>query len=311
MEIRTYEQVDAAQVLALNMSVLGFPLTPALADALRKHDHRYHPFLAFYAVEGGQVAGQAGLLTSTVNTTEGPMKCGAAWAVCTLPQFGRQGIARTLMEQVAQTAAELGCQAITLGTNRTRVAHRLYLNLGYTDLLPIVQAFDVSGPRQPRSGRITVRRAAQPDLPVLEERFAAATAGKLGFTLRPAGFLRAAVQTDLDPNEIHGVCSSGRPVGYILARKAGDFLHVRCPVLPPNVTLTAVVDHLRALYPTPYLVVEQLTSRAQMRALELAGYRLQDSWGTFMLKPLAPRCDCRALFGLADGRFYVDPLDIT
>lgn len=49
MQIRTYAQVDPMQVLKLNMSVLGFPLTPRYAEGLRAHDRRMQPGLCLYA----------------------------------------------------------------------------------------------------------------------------------------------------------------------------------------------------------------------------------------------------------------------
>lgn len=311
MEIRTYRDVDPLQVLKLNMTVLGFPLSPDLAAALRTHDRRMLDEFCFYAEVAGEVAGQAGLLVNTVETTASPMRLGAAWAVCTLPSYSRQGVARALMEQVEQRARELGCSGITLGTSRWRVAHRLYSATGYQDLLTVRQAYRFERPDAPADQRLTVRRAAAADLPGLEQAFFRRTSGLLGFVRRQPDFLQAALHGGLDLSEIHGVCRDGQAVGYMLARPAGEFLRVRCALLPDEIALPHAISALAALYPAPYIQISDLTHPHQIRDLEQSGYAIEETWGTFMLKSLTPGLDWNQLLGVTAERFFVDCLDFT
>ncbi|HYG59923.1 MAG TPA: GNAT family N-acetyltransferase, partial [Symbiobacteriaceae bacterium] len=162
MEFRTYGQVDPYDVLRLNMLALDFPFTPQAAAALRQHDRRFSEGLAVYAVVDGAVAGQVGMLTAQAETVAGPVTVGAVWAVATLPAFGRRGIARALMERAEEELRAMGCVAVTLGTSRSRVAHRLYQSMGYEDILPVQRAFCFA--EAVAAPSITVRPAAAGDL---------------------------------------------------------------------------------------------------------------------------------------------------
>jgi len=311
MEIRCYDEVDPLSVLRLNMTVLGFPLTPALAAALRQHDHRFQDCLCFYAVVDGALAGQAGLLINDVETLVGPMRFGAAWAVCTLPCFARQGVARALMQKVQEVATQQGCTAITLVTNRTRVAHQLYQSLGYVDFAPVRQAFSFQRASGSLPDTLALRRVNNTDLPYLEQTFFANTNGLMGFVRRQESFLRANVQTELDIEAVLGVYRSNRPIGYVISRKFGDFLRVQCAVLPTDVSLSEVLMHLRKDDPTPFVVVADLVQAAHVHDLEQNGYQVEESWGSVMLKPLDPSLDFRHLLGVAEERFFIDSLDFT
>lgn len=72
---------------------------------------------------------------------------------------------RTYDEVIAaeQRAAAAGCQAVTLGTNRSRVAHRMYRELGYTDFLPVHKAFAFTPDTGAAPAGLEVRQATPTD----------------------------------------------------------------------------------------------------------------------------------------------------
>lgn len=311
MEIRTYDEVDPLAVLRLNLLGLGYAFTPELAANIRRLDRRSQDYLCLYAVADGVVAGQVGMFVNTLETLAGPMLFGAAWAVCTLPEMGRRGIARALMAAAEERAAAAGCRAVTLGTTRSRVAHRLYAETGYMDVLSLAQAFDFRAPGPAPPDGITARRADPDDLPALEATYLANTRGMLGFVHRQDDFLRAAVGSESRIEEVHGVWRRGEPVGYILAGPGGGMLTVRAALLPPDLPLPGALAALRAVYGLTRVHVTGLVQPAQKDQLAAAGYSVHDTWGTFMLKPLDPALDFPRLLGVAEGRFFMDQLDFT
>lgn len=57
MKIVEYDDADPLGVLHLNLSSLGYALTPERAALIRRVDVRPFPFFSVYAVEDGVVAG--------------------------------------------------------------------------------------------------------------------------------------------------------------------------------------------------------------------------------------------------------------
>jgi len=315
VKVKTYDEVNPLEVLQLNMSVLEYPLTPEVVQAFHDHDRRATRDLFYYAVVEGKLVGQAGLLTTQIETTEGPMKVGNAMAVCTDPGYARRGIARHLMAFLEEKARELQCRAITLATSRSRVSHHLYRDVGYIDLVLVWSAYNwraAAGGPAPRA--LEVRQATEADLPLLEQTFYRNTAGMLGFVHRHEGFLQRNIHTrEIDISEIHGVYQGGAAVGYLGAKRTGNdsFLLVRQAVLPGSTELADVIKALQAFHKTPYVIVADEVRLSTVEQLRNHGYEPQVTWGTVMLRSLDDRLNFRELLGVTQGRFFMDCLDFT
>jgi len=134
MKILEYDDVDPLSVLQLNMLALEFPLTPEHVAHIRRTDPRPFPFFAIYAVEDENVLGQVGVFRLPMVSTEGRENVGAVWAVSTHPHHAGRGVASLLLDEAHARMRDAGLRFSTLGTNRYRVAYKLYQQHGYEDM---------------------------------------------------------------------------------------------------------------------------------------------------------------------------------
>ena len=126
MKIVEYNNVDPLKVFFLNKLALDFALTPELAAHIRQTDPRPFPCLAVYAVEDDAVVGQVGIFRLPMISSEGREDVGGIWAVSTHPHYARRGIASLLLDEAHTRMRQAGLRFSTLGTDRSRVAHKLY-----------------------------------------------------------------------------------------------------------------------------------------------------------------------------------------
>lgn len=141
-------------MLALNLFGLGYPLTPERVARIRATEERLAPWLALYAVEGGQAVGQVGVMRVSLETRDGPEEFGALWAVCTRPDWTGRGVATSLIGEAHRRMREWGLSAVTeeeRGLINDLYSRAVAGRLGFTHRSPrfaeaAVAAGDVSGP---------------------------------------------------------------------------------------------------------------------------------------------------------------------
>ena len=133
MKIVEYNDVDPLQVLCLNQLALDFNLSPEMAARIRQTDPRPFPCLAVYAVEGDMVMGQVGVFRLPMISSAGREDVGGIWAVSTHPHFAGRGVASLLLDEAHTRMRAAGLRFSTLGTNRYRVAYKLYQRHGYEE----------------------------------------------------------------------------------------------------------------------------------------------------------------------------------
>ncbi len=328
MDIRTYDQVDPEQVLRLNLMALNYPLTPEVAAEGRRLDPRVTPEFALYAVEGGLVVGQVGMFEAPVMTREGPARAGALWAVATHPEHGRGGVARALIVEAHRRMRERGARFVTLGTSRYRVAHSLYLSLGYSDLRLLATAFSpIGGPARPGPASARPGLTASP-LPSAEEHLLGvvhdqAAAGWLGFTSRPPHFanilrawgesISAFIITDEDEEGAADRAAS-RAVGYALTSSTEPVVTVaEFEVVPSTDPGRAEVAIARA-FPDKRLRIRAVMRDAYRQSMPAAGFEVvHPDWGTLMAASLdgTPPDEVRRLLGVDENLFNCGFFDIT
>ena len=134
MKILEYDDVDPLSVLQLNMLALEFGLTQEHVSHIRRTDPRTFPFFAIYAVEDDKVLGQVGVFRLPMVSTEGREDVGGLWAVSTHPHHAGRGVASRLLDEAHARMREAGLRFSTLGTNRYRVAYKLYQQHGYENM---------------------------------------------------------------------------------------------------------------------------------------------------------------------------------
>jgi GNAT superfamily N-acetyltransferase len=314
MKIKEYDEVDSWDVLHLNLMCLGYALTPERASLIRMLDRRPFPFLAIYAVEGGTVCGQVGVFRLPMITREGREDIGGIWAVCTHPSFSRHGIASQLLEEAHARMREAGLRFSTLGTNRYRVAHRLYASQGYKDFICPSSAF-ARAEIVDQKTNLRADHAHKEDLHLADEIFRCISLGMLGFSVRHESFLSMMVEIgDVDLKTVFLLRHERELVGYALARNYDDVLRVTDLLLAKGYEPSHAVSALARESGAAFFHIT-LYNQSTLTALQDAGYSLaRGDWATFMIAPLTDDItieEAKTLFGVHSGRFLVSWMDMT
>jgi GNAT superfamily N-acetyltransferase len=314
MEIMEYDAVDPIGVLQLNLLCLGYALTPERMDRIRCLDPRPFPFFGVYAVEDGIVIGQVGVYRLPMMTVTGTEDVGGVYVVCTHPAFSRRGIAARLLDEAHARMRAAGLRFSTLGTNRYRTAHRLYLQQNYEDVyMPASTLTHRDLLKNP--SHIHAERIASEKYHLADELFQRVAAGHLGFARRPEGFLAMMVATgDVGADEIWLLWNDSELIGYALAQVRESVLRVSNLLLIEGVEASAAVESLAHEMPVPYIQI-RIDQSTIADSLRRAGYPLErPTWDVFMIKPLIPEAtveDARRLFGIGTERFLISKIDVT
>jgi ribosomal protein S18 acetylase RimI-like enzyme len=314
MEILEYDQVDPLEVLNLNLLSLAYALTPERAALIRRLDRRPFPFFGVYAVEDGVVAGQVLIYRLTMTSTDGREDVGGMSAVCTHPAFSRRGIATRLFDEAHDRMRAAGLRFSTLGTARHRGAYAFYRRQGYEDVLSAGFTFAYSDTVQ-QVAPLRAERARAENLYLADGLFARVAAGRLGFAVRPRGFLAMLVATgELPANSVWLLWDGSELAGYAIARNSESVLPVDDLLAADDgytaSAIAAIIKETAATY-----VCLRINHPRMPASLRAAGYPpARPGWSTFMIKPLTPDVsveEARALFGIGTERFLISALDVT
>lgn len=311
MRILEYDDVDALGVLQLNMLALDFALTPEHVAHIRRTDPRPFPFFAIYAVENNQVLGQVGVFRLPMISTEGREDVGGVWAVSTHPHADGRGIASRLLDEAHQRMQEAGLRFSTLGTNRFRVAYRLYQRQGYEDTQVLATALARwETAHQPT--RLKAQLAGVGGFDLVEEIFERIARQYLGFAWRHLPF--RTLREKVSAEDLWVLWENKTPVGYALAHCAKSILNVSSLLLSAGIDAAEAVAAVVTEAKAPYVKVK-INRPVEFSSLIGAGYQVaRPTWGAFMLKPLTPDVtvqDARQLFGIGTDQFLISWMDIT
>ncbi len=311
MKILEYDQVDPIQVLNLNLLALGFSLTPEHAAHIRQMDPRPFPFLAIYAVDADRVLGQVGVFRLPMISTAGREDVGGVWAVVTHPQHAGRGIASLLLEEAHARMCSAGLRFSTLGTDRFRVAHKLYRQHGYVD----TQAWASALARWKTAHQPTPLRAQHPGqggYEFVEKLFQTVGNDYLGFAWRYNPFMQLRDKVKME--DIWILWKNEQPVGYGIANVDKRILYISDLLLKRDIDATQAVAAIVAEIESPYVQVS-VSRPADIGSLQRTGYQIaHPSWAAFMVKPLVPGVtieDARRLFGIGSDQFLISWLDET
>lgn len=310
MKIVEYNDVDPVQVMYLAKLALDFALTPELAAHIRQSDPRPFPCLAIYAVEEDALLGQVGIFRLPMVSTEGREDVGGIWAVSTHPQYAGRGVASRLLEDAHARMRSAGLRFSTLGTDRYRVAHKLYRQHGYVETNVWATAL-----ARWETAHQPTRLRAQPLGPegydFVEQTFRSIANEYLGFAWRYTPFERLRRVSLAD---IWILRENHRVVGYAFAHVDQTLLAISNLVLHPGIdaaeALAAIVAELKADY-----IQVKISRPVEIASLRRAGYHVaHPTWDAFMVKPLVPEVtveDFQRLFGIGTDRFLISWLDVT
>jgi GNAT superfamily N-acetyltransferase len=310
MKILEYDQVDPLEVLALNQLALDFALTPEMVRRIRQSDPRPFPCLAVYGVEDGAVLGQVGVFRLPMISTDGREDVGGVWAVSTHPQHAGRGVAARLLDEAHARMRAAGLRFSTLGTDRYRVAYKLYRQHGYEEMNVWSAALALwETAHQPT--RLSAEPAGMDGYALIEQIYRDVAGDYLGFAWRHTPFsrLRRVSLTD-----IWILTENSRMVGYALTNASPTMLEISNLVLQPGIDAAEAVAALAAQLRSDYVQVKA-SRPVEAASLRRAGYQVaQPTWGSFMVKPLVPGVtaeDARRLYGIGTDRFLISWLDVT
>jgi GNAT superfamily N-acetyltransferase len=310
MKILEYDDVDPLKAMYVSKLALDFALTPEIVSRIRHSDPRPFPCLALYAVEDDVVIGQVGVYRLPMISTEGRQDVGGIWAVSTHPQYARRGVASSLLEEAHTRMSEAGLRFSTLGTNRYRVAHKLYHQHGYEETnvwATALARWDTA--HQPT--RLRVQPSDPGGYEFIEQVFKDIASGYLGFSWRHTPFLRL---RDVNLSDIWILLENNHPIGYAIAHADDTMLTISNLVLQQGIDAAEACAAVAAEVKSAYVKV--IISRpCEMTSLRHAGYHVaHPTWDGFMIKPLDPKVtieDAWRLYGIGTDRFLVSWLDVT
>jgi GNAT superfamily N-acetyltransferase len=222
MRFLTFDELTPsmdADRLLVHLASLGGAADRRAVALWRRRSNLLAEYVGVFAVDRGRVVGQTLVKRLSYTFPDGTEPIGAIASVGTRPDRARAGIARQLLTEVHRRELDAGIRYVSLWTNLSWGAHRLYEKLGYRDAYLFPWAVR---PPAPASTRSPLRGRARPgrvtDLPELERLHERRARGRLGFCHRPVGSFRFAVATrELDPvREMIVVRENGKITGYAL-----------------------------------------------------------------------------------------------
>jgi GNAT superfamily N-acetyltransferase len=311
MNIVEYNDVDPMSVLHLTMLALDFPFTPEHAAHIRHTDPRPFPCFTVNAVEDDKVLGQVGVFRLPMVSTEGREDVGGVWAVSTHPNYAGRGIASALLDEAHTRMRAAGLRFSTLGTNRPRVAYRLYQRHGYVDMNVWATAL-TRWETAHRPTQLQARPLGSEGYDFVEKIFADLAGDYLGFAGRHTPFARLRDKVKLE--DIWVLYENNAVVGYVFATKEKSMLFISVQVLRMDINaaeaIAAITSELKAVY-----VQVSMSRPSDIDSLQCAGWQVaHPNWDAFMVKPLLPDLtaeDARRLFGIGTNRFLISWLDET
>jgi GNAT superfamily N-acetyltransferase len=313
MKILEYNDVDPSQVLHLTMLALDFPFTPEHAARIRRTDPRPFPCLTVNAVEDDAVLGQVGVFRLPMISTNGREDVGGVWAVSTHPAYSGRGVASALLEEAHTRMREAGLRFSTLGTDRYRIAYKLYQLHGYEDMhVHAIALAKWETAHQPtRLWAERVQPEGQEGYEFVEKLFTDIAQEYLGFAWRHNPFARLQL---VDLPDIWIVQENGHPIGYAFVNADQSMLKISNLTLKLGADAAEAVSAITAELKSTYVQVK-ITRPAEIASLRRTGYQVaHPTWDAFLIKPLVPEVtvdDARHLFGIGTDRFLISWLDVT
>jgi GNAT superfamily N-acetyltransferase len=310
MKIVEYNDVDPLKVFYLTKLALDFALTPEMVMRIRQTDPRPFPCLAVYAVEDGVVMGQVGIFRLPMISAEGREDVGGIWAVSTHPQYAGRGVASRLLDEAHARMRDAGLRFSTLGTDRHRLAHKLYRQHGYEE----TNVWATALARWETAHQPTRLRASPPGpegYEFVEQIFMEVARDYLGFAWRHTPFARL---RRVSLTDIWVLRENQHIVGYALAQADPTMLTISDLVLQQGIDAAEAIAAVAAELKSAYVQVKA-SRPVEIASLRGAGYHVaHPTWDGFMIKPLVPEVsveDARRLFGIGTDRFLISWLDVT
>lgn len=200
--------------LALTLGAFSSTLDRRSLEVFRRHNGGPPTYVGVFALEGGELLGEAFVLKVNYRSSLGPERMTGVSSVTTRADASRRGIATALLQEIHRRERDAGTRFCLLWTGQGWFAHRLYEKLGYRDIYtPPVAVRSFARRRRGPSGG-SLRPVRPSELASLEALHAETTAGGVGFVPRSRDFLRRAHAAGRELHNVWVYRDRGRVRGY-------------------------------------------------------------------------------------------------
>ncbi len=220
MRVLTFDELSPsmeADRALLQVAAFGGVFPRRSIEIWRSGSTVFTDYVGLFAAEGDRLVAQVYVLRMPYTFRDGTEIISGLAGVATRPDRGRGGIARAILTEAHRRERAAGVRFISLWTNRSWGAHRLYETLGYRDIYSSPWAIH-QGPPAPASSRRRpgLASARVSDLREIERLHCREAGGQLGFCREPNGYLRTARRAgELHPEKALVVARErGALVGY-------------------------------------------------------------------------------------------------
>jgi hypothetical protein len=205
---------------------------------------------------------------------------------------------------------EAGLRFSTLGTDRYRVAHKLYRQHGYEETNVWAMALACwETAHQPT--RLRAQPMGSEGYDFVEQIFTNIAKDYLGFAWRHTPFARLRL---INLTDIWILRENARVAGYAFTRADQTMLTISNLVLQQGIDAAEAIAAVAAELKSAYVQVKA-SRPTEIVSLRRAGYHVaHPTWSGFMVKPLIPEVtveDAQQLFGIGTDRFLISWLDVT
>jgi len=307
VEILPYKDLKTKdELLPLMDHAFGWPFNPRRFEEFVRLDPRLaKSAVGFAAVEHGHVASFVGVMDIPTRVLDGSIRnVGGVYGVATFPSHVRKHVSTLLMEHAHAYFMEKGYSFSFLFTQRSLVAHDMYVKLGYADFLDRPSAHKLLEPKKTKAktkgkaGKLYLERLARIYEKNMKNKPGFAVRGKVSW----AWLKKSEELTAKD-------CFIGDD-GYVLFKENPSIWvkgkWVKELVAPNKKEMNRLLALVEAR--AEDMVFDRMVLDERLAEVYRArGYALQNrSHGVLMVKPLAENASIRQTYG---DHFHLTTLD--
>ena len=303
MDIVTYRELEPKDESMMLMELaFWWPVSPQDLEEVINIDIRLRNSpVGFCAVKDGRLAGFVGVMDIPTKTVNGETEIvGGIWAVATNPDFARQGICQSLMDEAHNYFLKKKYRFSFLCTTRTIIAYSIYDKLGYTEVKRINQfpsVYKVLNKAEPGDKKTDTK----PDHEKIYKIYEKFMEEKIGFAVRQKDFVTmSAKRKRVDEGK-----SIQKEKGYALVTDFRNVIMVQDIVALDDATYRELVDEIEKLAPKG--VLDRLVADERLLSIyESKGYRVQKGDNSVLMVKSLTDASIDKAYGES---FYMGSLD--
>lgn len=280
-----------SQVQLLDASTGWMPMDFRLVKEARALGYPVAPYFGVYALEENEVQSVVRVLRLPYTLSNGDRETvSAIQGVVTRREHSNKGLARTLLEEVHRREAEAGMKFVLLWTGHAIMAHNLYLSMGYSDVYTPMLAIRKCDRPGAQLEVFRARTLLATEADAMQRLHTESTAGRVGFTPRAEGLLRALFRLGfVAPDSFRMILRGEDPVGYFQLKKEKGWVRSDEVVLSKGTDPAVALSALESECGGGWLTIMGTFVRDNPELLRERGYLLTGySYSGLLARPLGP-----------------------